>query len=189
MATKTGLNLEFVNCCVCESRDATIIGKGEDFEYHTSPDTFSAMQCNSCRLVYLNPRPTINEFEKIYPPTYHAYNKRLGATIERKTTRHLLGRVFFTFANMIIKLPAYDTQCGAKLFRSELLFLFEEKFITKWLFDIEILGRYRNKYGIKAALDNIIEVPVNSWMEVGGSKFEFVHMLKAPFELYSIHSK
>ena len=74
MATKTNLNLIFVNCCVCESRDATLVGKGEDFEYHTSPGTFSAMQCNSCGLVYLNPRPTINEFEKIYPATYHAYN-------------------------------------------------------------------------------------------------------------------
>ena len=74
MASETSLNLIFVNCCVCESRDATVIGKGEDFEYHTSPDTFSAMQCNACGLVYLNPRPTINEFEKIYPSTYHAYN-------------------------------------------------------------------------------------------------------------------
>jgi 2-polyprenyl-3-methyl-5-hydroxy-6-metoxy-1,4-benzoquinol methylase len=74
MATKASLNLVFVNCCVCESRDATVIGKGEDFEYHTSPDTFSAMRCNSCGLVYLNPRPAINELEKIYPPTYHAYD-------------------------------------------------------------------------------------------------------------------
>src|SRR6266508_2030844 len=72
--TKTYLDLTFVKCHVCESNDATLIGKGEDFEYHSSPDTFLAMKCNSCGLVYLNPRPAISEFEKIYPSTYHAYD-------------------------------------------------------------------------------------------------------------------
>ncbi len=74
MITKTGLNVTFVKCCVCESGDATPIGVGEDFEYHTSSDAFLAMRCKSCGLVYLNPRPSVSEFEKIYPPTYHAFN-------------------------------------------------------------------------------------------------------------------
>lgn len=74
MATQPNLNLTFVKCCVCESSDSTIIGKGVDFEYNTSPEIFSAVKCNSCQLVYLNPRPSISEFEIIYPPTYHAYN-------------------------------------------------------------------------------------------------------------------
>lgn len=69
---QTNLNLQFVKCCICESNDATLIGRGKDFEYQTSSHTFSAMKCNSCGLVYLNPRPSITEFEKIYPPTYHA---------------------------------------------------------------------------------------------------------------------
>jgi 2-polyprenyl-3-methyl-5-hydroxy-6-metoxy-1,4-benzoquinol methylase len=51
-----------------------MIGSGQDFEYHTSRETFSMMRCNSCGLIYLNPRPVISEFKKIYPPTYHAYN-------------------------------------------------------------------------------------------------------------------
>lgn len=68
------LDLTYVKCCVCESSESTLVGRGKDFEYHTSPETFSAVQCNSCGLVYLNPRPTINEVEKIYPPTYHAYD-------------------------------------------------------------------------------------------------------------------
>jgi SAM-dependent methyltransferase len=32
------------------------------------------MQCNSCNLVYLDPRPAASEFETIYPPTYHAFD-------------------------------------------------------------------------------------------------------------------
>lgn len=68
------IELTFVKCCICESSNATIIGNGQDFEYHTSSETFSAVRCNSCGLIYLNPRPVISEFKKIYPPTYHAYN-------------------------------------------------------------------------------------------------------------------
>jgi glycosyltransferase involved in cell wall biosynthesis len=115
--------------------------------------------------------------------------KRLGAVIERKGSRHLLGRVFSTFASVILKMPVYDTQCGAKLFASEIIFLFDEKFITKWLFDIELLARYRNKFGVQAALTDMIEVPVNQWMEKGGSKLKLTHMLGVPAELMKINSK
>lgn len=68
------LNLTHVECCVCENDDALPVGVGEDFEYRTSADTFLAMQCNSCGLVYLNPRPSVSEFEKIYPENYHAFD-------------------------------------------------------------------------------------------------------------------
>ncbi len=74
ISAQTHLELTFVKCCICESSDATIIGNGQDFEYHTSGETFSVMRCNSCGLIYLNPRPVISEFKRIYPPSYHAYN-------------------------------------------------------------------------------------------------------------------
>jgi SAM-dependent methyltransferase len=65
--------MEPVNCCICEIDDAEPIAVGEDFEYGTSPDTFLAMRCRGCGLIYLNPRPTLSEVERIYPPTYHAF--------------------------------------------------------------------------------------------------------------------
>ena len=68
------IELTSVKCCICESSNATVIGNGQDFEYHTSRQTFSVMRCNSCGLIYLNPRPVMSEFKKIYPATYHAYN-------------------------------------------------------------------------------------------------------------------
>lgn len=112
--------------------------------------------------------------------------KRMGAMVERKGSRHLLGRVFSTFASIILKLPVYDTQCGAKLFHQSLRHLFEQKFQTKWLFDIELLARFRNKYGMSTTLNEIIEVPVRTWVEVGGSKLKLTHMLKVPLELLKI---
>lgn len=63
-----------VQCCICETNDAAPAGRGKDFEYNTSPDTFSAVKCKSCGLVYLNPRPHISGFEKIYPAHYHAFD-------------------------------------------------------------------------------------------------------------------
>lgn len=72
--TSKPLNLTHVGCCVCEMDDAEPIGVGKDFEYRTSADTFLAMQCNSCGLVYLNPRPSVVEFDRIYPSSYHAFD-------------------------------------------------------------------------------------------------------------------
>lgn len=115
--------------------------------------------------------------------------KRLGANVERRALRHILGRVFSTFASLILKLPVYDTQCGAKLFHQSTKELFEEKFITKWLFDIEILARYRNTNGIDKALIDLYEYPISTWIEVGGSKLSATHMLKVPFELLRIKQK
>ncbi len=75
MAPRCKLDLTFEKCCcVCKSSDATIIGTGEDYEYHTSPDIFTAMRCNSCSLIYLNPHPSISEFKKIYPSNYHSFD-------------------------------------------------------------------------------------------------------------------
>ncbi|MGB8700274.1 MAG: class I SAM-dependent methyltransferase [Thermosynechococcaceae cyanobacterium] len=68
------LVLEPVYCCLCDVDDGEPIAVGEDFEYRTSPDTFLAMSCRRCGLVYLNPRPALSELSRIYPPDYHAYD-------------------------------------------------------------------------------------------------------------------
>ena len=61
-------------CCICETDNAQSIGEGYDYEYKSSPQKFTARRCNNCDLVYLNPRPLISTFPRIYPDNYHAYN-------------------------------------------------------------------------------------------------------------------
>lgn len=62
------------NCCVCGLDDAAPVGLGEDFEYRTTNDSFLAVRCKSCGLVYLNPRPSVEDIPVIYPSDYHAFD-------------------------------------------------------------------------------------------------------------------
>lgn len=69
------LRLERVSCCVCDDEAGAVpVGVGEDFEYRTGPDTFLAMRCEGCGLVYLDPRPAESELPRIYPESYHAFD-------------------------------------------------------------------------------------------------------------------
>ncbi|NVO20105.1 MAG: glycosyltransferase [Bacteroidetes bacterium] len=116
--------------------------------------------------------------------------KRLGANINRKTHRHYTGRIFATAASMILRLPVYDTQCGAKLLkRSVVEVMFAEQFISRWLFDVEIFARLTANIGYKNILDHIYEVPLNCWIEKGGSSLQFSYMYKVPVELFRISRK
>ena len=116
--------------------------------------------------------------------------KRLGSDIDRRATRHYLGRVFSTMASQLFELPVYDSQCGAKLFRTEVAGpLFGEPFVTKWLFDVELLVRLRRHLGPKAFLAASIEVPLTAWKEMGGSKLRLSHMVRVPLDLLRIRSR
>ena len=115
--------------------------------------------------------------------------KRLGSDIKRRAVRHVLGRMFSTFSSALLQLPVYDSQCGAKVFRSDLAeVLFRDPFVSKWIFDVEILARLRNHLGKDRALDAVIEVPLKAWKDVAGSKLGLLQMLKVPIDLLKIRS-
>lgn len=110
--------------------------------------------------------------------------QRLGSLINRKPYRHYIGRVFATAASMILGLPVYDTQCGAKLIHKSVVpVVTRETFTSKWLFDIEIIFRI-----LKAGHGetDFFEHPVSKWEDVGGSKLKLFDFLKAPLELLKI---
>ena len=116
--------------------------------------------------------------------------KRLGADIERSGARHLLGRVFATLASLTLDLPVYDSQCGAKLFRSTTIgWLFGDPFISTWCFDVEILARMSARLGTTRTQRAVVEVPLAAWHEVGGSKLRLSHMAAMPLELWRIRAR
>jgi SAM-dependent methyltransferase len=73
MDQRQPLATEHVLCCICKGSESDVIGSGADFEYATCPDTFTMVQCRRCGLIYLNPRPTLDELGRIYPSNYHAF--------------------------------------------------------------------------------------------------------------------
>ena len=115
---------------------------------------------------------------------------RLGAKVKRKPMRHYLGRCFATVASLMLDLPVYDTQCGAKLFRTEVVeSIFPEQFITRWLFDVELLARYKKVYGKERAIAKIYEFPLFQWQDIDGSQLKSRDFFKAPVELMKIKRK
>lgn len=114
-----------------------------------------------------------------YHSAFGSRVKRMGAFVERKFLRHLLGRIFATVATKVLGVIAYDSQCGAKLFRvSETEKYFSKPFVSNWFFDLELI--------LRAGKKGIIEVPVSEWKEVGQSKIKFIDFIKAPFEILKI---
>ena len=118
-------------------------------------------------LEVLNARPEINM-------VFGSRVKLLGRTIERRPVRHYLGRIFATVVSITLGIAIYDTQCGAKLFRAQpdLRQVLAEPFLSKWVFDIEILARYVSLCGNDPArVEHMIyEFPLRKWTDVEGSK-------------------
>jgi glycosyltransferase involved in cell wall biosynthesis len=115
----------------------------------------------------------------------------LGRRIERRATRHYLGRVFATAASLVLGLPIYDTQCGAKLFRAEpsLRGLFAEPFVAGWIFDVELIARLiadRRGSARPPPEQAIYEHPLASWRHVEGSKVKPGDLLRAARDLLRI---
>lgn len=108
----------------------------------------------------------------------------LGHHIDRKPRRHYLGRIFATMASLTLGLPVYDTQCGAKLFRSTeaLRSVLQSPFKTGWIFDVELLARLRGERGDRL-LTVLHEYPLRTWADVEGSKLGLMDMARALLDL------
>ncbi len=116
--------------------------------------------------------------------------KLLGTNITRNPLRHYIGRVFATFASIILHLPVYDTQCGAKLFATSGLLkdVLAEPFQSRWVFDVELIGRLligSKTFHPLTAID-FVEVPLKEWTDIKGSKISFGDAIKVPIELIKI---
>ncbi len=113
--------------------------------------------------------------------------KYLGTRIYRKAFRHYAGRVFASLASLVLSLPVYDTQCGAKLLRRDTARqVFQEPFISRWVFDVEIFARILDLAGSDNGENIIQEVPLKLWRDAAGSKVRPTHLPGIAFDLLRI---
>jgi len=117
--------------------------------------------------------------------------KLLGRRIERRAFRHYVGRIFATLASLVLGIPVYDTQCGAKVFvvNNDMKRVFSKPFKVNWTFDVEILARYKliNKDTQPDIVENtFVEYPLEQWIHVPGSKIRIRDFFVVGVELIKI---
>ncbi|VVB50510.1 Undecaprenyl-phosphate 4-deoxy-4-formamido-L-arabinose transferase [uncultured archaeon] len=115
----------------------------------------------------------------------------MGRKIRRNQVRHYLGRIFATGASFVLGLRVYDTQCGAKLFRRTpaLESVFRVPFSVNWIFDVEVLARLlviERRQGGVSVRSSTVELPLEEWNEVGGSKIKFKDLFLSGLGLVKI---
>lgn len=116
--------------------------------------------------------------------------QRLGANISRDNSRSIFSKIFRNLTKLILKEKFQDTQCGAKVFKRELVpYLFGKRYISSWLFDIEIFIRIQHKFGRTALKKGVLEYPLLQWKEVGNSRLKLSHALMMPIYLSLIFIK
>ncbi len=104
--------------------------------------------------------------------------------IERSGTREALSHVFSFISSFVLGKTVTDSQCGAKFFKNTpaLVKALDEPFISRWGFDVEILGR------LDAAGDTeTVEVPLKSWRERLPSGVGMLSMAATLFEMAQIN--
>lgn len=104
---------------------------------------------------------------------------RMGANITKESARKIISLTINFIIRKILKMDFKDTQCGAKIFSKDVINLaFNQKFITRWLFDVEIFLRMRKYFKLEKARQFICEKPLKRWIHADGSKLSMKDSIK-----------
>lgn len=117
--------------------------------------------------------------------------KLIGRDIRRSPFRHYIGRIFATVVSNLLGIGVYDTQCGAKLFKKtdDIRKVFATPFISKWIFDVEILARLIRLKGSHTTESYLYEMPLERWHDIAGSKLKPKDFFLAVCDLWKIYRR
>ena len=109
---------------------------------------------------------------------------RMGANITKASARKIISMAINLIIRKLLGMNFKDTQCGAKIFSKDIIHLaFSKKFVTKWLFDVEIFKRVAMYYGVETASGYICEQPLKRWVHADGSKLSMKDSIKIIMQL------
>jgi 2-polyprenyl-3-methyl-5-hydroxy-6-metoxy-1,4-benzoquinol methylase len=77
------LELTRTHCVLCGSQLSDVCASGTDFEYDTADNVFLMVACRECGHQYLNPRPSPNDLDRIYPSNYYSFTGTTNALVAR----------------------------------------------------------------------------------------------------------
>lgn len=107
----------------------------------------------------------------------------LGARVTRNFFRGLAGAAMKALIRLVLRAPVYDTQCGAKVFSRALAFrIFDRPFLSKWLFDVELLRRI----GVPFLNRVVREQSLSAWFDVPGSRLSLLDSFRISGDLLRI---
>jgi hypothetical protein len=87
----------------------------------------------------------------------------------------------------ILSMDFNDTQCGAKIFHKDVIDIsFGKKFVTQWIFDVEIFRRITLHFGLEKAKEMLCEQPLKRWVHADGSKLSMKDSVKIVGQLGQI---
>ncbi|MEP5340828.1 MAG: response regulator [Algibacter sp.] len=112
---------------------------------------------------------------------------RMGANITKESARKIISMTINFIIIKILGMNFKDTQCGAKIFHKDVIQVaFSKKFVTKWIFDVEIFKRMTVRFGIEKAKSYICEQPLKRWIHADGSKLSMKDSIKIVGQLAQI---
>ena len=112
---------------------------------------------------------------------------RMGANITKESARKIISLTINYIIRKILKMDFKDTQCGAKIFRKDVINIaFKDKFVTQWIFDVEIFKRMSLHFGLKQAKAMLCEQPLRRWIHADGSKLSMKDSVKIVMQLAQI---
>ncbi|MDY0781500.1 response regulator [Tenacibaculum sp. IB213877] len=111
---------------------------------------------------------------------------RMGANITKQSARQIISLTINYIIQKILGMKFKDTQCGAKIMDRDVVhYMFKDKFITRWLFDVEIFMRMKKFYGDDVK-NLICEQPLKRWIHADGSKLSMKDSFKILGQLVQI---
>nr|WP_298994793.1 response regulator [uncultured Polaribacter sp.] len=112
---------------------------------------------------------------------------RMGADITKESARKIISMSINYIIRKILSMDFKDTQCGAKIFHKDVIEVsFRDKFVTQWIFDVEIFKRITNHFGLEKAKQMLCEKPLKRWIHADGSKLSMKDSFKIIFQLGQI---